>query len=313
MTNFAVFILSNRRPDNVLTYDTLRRCGYTGKIYIIVDDLDPTINEYKKKYGKEVIVFDKKKVAETFDRGDNFNDLRSVIYARNASFDIAKKLKLEYFLQLDDDYRGFQWRFGDKLTYSPKAFKNFDDILKILLNFFKNTNASSLCISQGGDFIGGEDSTMAKTIWAKRKAMNFFLLSVKRPFKFVGILNDDVNTYVSLGSKGNLFFMTNQLSLEQVQTQQNEGGLTEIYLDSGTYVKSFYSILFNPSSVKISVLNDRKGARVHHRINWRNTVPKILRDHTSGKTYESRSDESPNDASDIKTRGSKPRRHRQSP
>jgi len=35
---FAVFILSNGRPDNVITYRSLRSHGYTGKIYIIVDD-----------------------------------------------------------------------------------------------------------------------------------------------------------------------------------------------------------------------------------------------------------------------------------
>ena len=34
----------------------------------------------------------------------------------------------------------------------------------------------------------------------------YFFCKTDRPFKFVGRMNDDVNTYVSLGDKGNLFF-----------------------------------------------------------------------------------------------------------
>lgn len=46
--NYAVFILSHGRSKNVITYKTLKKQNYTGKIYIIVDDLDNEINDYKK-------------------------------------------------------------------------------------------------------------------------------------------------------------------------------------------------------------------------------------------------------------------------
>ena len=87
--DFAVFILSHGRPENVVTYNSLKRCGYTGKIYIIIDNEDKKIDEYKKIFGEKVIVFDKKKVSKTFDEFDNLSDRRSVVYARNASFEIA--------------------------------------------------------------------------------------------------------------------------------------------------------------------------------------------------------------------------------
>ena len=32
--NFAVFILTHGRPDNVKTLQTLKKCGYTGAIYL---------------------------------------------------------------------------------------------------------------------------------------------------------------------------------------------------------------------------------------------------------------------------------------
>jgi hypothetical protein len=139
LIDFAAFILTNGRPDRVYTYDTLRRRGYTGRIFLIVDDLDKTIDQYKAKYGDEVIVFDKKAIAKTFDQGDNFQDMRAIIYARNASFEIAKELGVKYFVQLDDDYRNFQFRYNEKLDYYPRVIKNLDHIFESILKFFINS------------------------------------------------------------------------------------------------------------------------------------------------------------------------------
>lgn len=52
--NFAVFILSNNRPDNVITFNSIRKAGYTGKIYIIIDNEDKMSDKYIKKFGKEM-------------------------------------------------------------------------------------------------------------------------------------------------------------------------------------------------------------------------------------------------------------------
>lgn len=276
--DFAVFILTNGRPDNVKTYATLRKQGYTGKIYLIVDDLDVTKEIYLKNYGKEVIVFDKKKAAKLTDAGDNFGRLGAVVFARNYSFKIAEELGLKYFLQLDDDYGWFQYRFDDKLNYSPKGIKNLDRVFSLILDFYISSGVTSVAIAQGGDFIGGAESDKASRVFASRKAMNSFFCSVSRPFKFFGRINEDVTAYVTLGSRGSVFLTTNQASLEQIQTQTNPGGLTGIYLDLGTYVKSFYSVVFSPSSVKVKELGDRGNYRLHHAVSWKNAVPMIIRE-----------------------------------
>ena len=62
--DFCVFILSNGRPDNIKTLETLQRSGYTGKWYIVIDDEDPTGNQYKSTYGDKVLVFSKAKNPE---------------------------------------------------------------------------------------------------------------------------------------------------------------------------------------------------------------------------------------------------------
>lgn len=277
MNDFAVFILTHGRPDRVKTYGSLRNSGYTGDIFIVIDDTDNKKDEYLQNYGDKVIIFDKKSIAKTFDQGDNFNDMRAIIYARNACFEIAKNIGKKYFIELDDDYTSWQYRFDGNYKYKYKAIKNIDIVLEALLRFYKSTNVDSIAFAQGGDFIGGEGGSFSTIPTLKRKCMNSFICSTERKFKFVGRINEDVNSYTRLASTGLLLFTTNQVMLTQMQTQTNSGGMTDLYLDSGTYVKSFYSIMYMPSAVKIKLMNSTH-KRLHHSVNWKNTVPCILRE-----------------------------------
>lgn len=68
--------------------------------------------------------------------------------------------------------------------------------------------------------------------------------------------------------------------LVQTQTQSACGGMTDIYVDSGTYVKSFYSVIANPAAVKVSVLCDYSAdiprPRFHHNCAQNHYAPKII-------------------------------------
>ena len=46
-TKFAAFILTHGRPDNVLTYDSLKKAGYTGRIVLIIDNEDKNKEKYQ--------------------------------------------------------------------------------------------------------------------------------------------------------------------------------------------------------------------------------------------------------------------------
>ena len=272
--SFVAFILTHGRPDKVYTYDTLKKCGYTGEIYIICDDEDKALPQYQAKF-ENVLVFSKKEIAKTFDEGDNFGDRRAIVYARNACFELAKKIGVEYFIELDDDYMDFEFRFDNNLRWKYRAIKNLDVIFDALVDFHRETPTLSIAMAQGGDFIGGIDATVFKDgIPLKRKCMNSFICSTSRPFQFVGRINEDVNTCTSAACRG-VFFTLMQVMLRQLTTQNNSGGMTELYLDSGTYVKSFYSVMYHPSSVKVRLMGETS-RRLHHNIIWNNTVPMIL-------------------------------------
>jgi hypothetical protein len=281
--DFAVFILTHGRANNVVTYSTLRKHGYTGKIYLIVDDEDKQIDEYKSRYGDQVFVFNKQSAIDITDSGDNFKKRNSVVYARNYSFVIAEQLGLDYFWQLDDDYNTFRFTADENRQYITKSssIKNLDITLAYCVEFMKSAKFDSIAFSQGGDFIGGPGSAVAKKMQEgeiSRKIMNSFIFKTSNPIKFMGRINEDVNLYVHDGRMGKLFATIGQLRLEQIQTQANAGGLTDIYLDMGTYIKSFYSVIYAPSCVKITEMGN-KNRRLHHSVVWKNAVPKIVGEH----------------------------------
>jgi hypothetical protein len=266
--NFTAFILSHGRPDNVITFEKLKSHGYTGRIIIVIDNEDKTAEKYYKNFGKEnVVMFDKKEMSNKFDQVDNFDNRKTIVYARNACFYIAKDLGIDNFIQLDDDY---YW-FGHRTKDGAKTTRSLDSIFSYLVDFVNETQVTTVCFSQGGDHIGGFDDS--KKI--RRKAMNSFVCSSKKPFSFIGRINEDVNTYTKLGSLGNIFFTINNIQLDQKDTQANNGGMTDVYLIGGTYIKSFYSVIVNPSCVKVKTIT-AKHTRMHHHINWNNAVPCII-------------------------------------
>lgn len=274
---FAMFILTHGRPHDVVTYKTLRDHGYTGKIVIIIDNEDKTADEYRKVFGeKNVVQFDKAAAGETFDIADTRSDRRATVYARNASFQLAADLGLDYFMQMDDDYQAFQYRFpeGDVLRATP--VRSLDRIIDAMIQFLEDSNATTLAMAQGGDFLGGVNGTGAKTP-LMRKAMNSWLFRTDRPLTFVGRMNDDVNAYVLHGMRGELIFTPTAVSLIPMPTQKVKGGMTEMYLESGTYMKSMYTVMMAPSCVKVRGMG-QTNRRLHHSISWNNCVPKIISD-----------------------------------
>ena len=273
--NFAVFILTHGRADNVVTMQTLKRCGYTGRWYMIIDNEDGQRGMYEKNFGADhVIVFDKQAAYDRADTMDNFNDHRAIIYARNESWRIAAELGLDYFLMLDDDYKSIDYRYADHGKLRYKAVKDFDRIFEDMLDFLDVTGADTVAFAQGGDFVGGLDGGNFKK-GLLRKAMNSFFCRTDRPLEFRGTMNEDVVTYTTLSSRGHLFLTYCSFAVIQLPTQSLKGGMTDAYKEGGTYLKTFYAIMSMPSAVKVGMMYT-KHRRVHHRIDWESTAPKIL-------------------------------------
>lgn len=273
--NFAAFILTHRRPQSVKTYGVFRRAGYTGPLYLVVDDLDPTLDEYRAEYGADVLTFSKAEIASRFDEGDNFNKRQSVFYARNACADLARKVGVRWFIELDDDYIDCWLRFDGDGKYASKRILRMDEVLSATLEWFKSIPALTVAFSQGGDWIGGSVSNNGSSIRVARKAMNTFICDVEKPPEFFGKINEDVNLYTAGSRAGRLCLTVVGVQVNQKTTQGQAGGMTELYADTGTYVKTFYSVMYCPSAVKVSSMGE-SSMRIHHSVNWDACAPAIV-------------------------------------
>lgn len=276
--DYAVIIPTHGRYDRVFTHDTLRKSGYTGEIYLLCDDEDKQLEQYKEKYRDKVLVFSKDDYAGKFDKMDNFGSKACVVYARNAVWDFAKKIGLKYFIVCDDDYMALEYRITADGGYYAKKIKNADGVFAAYVNFLKTSGVDTVCFAQGGDYIGGKDNSKVKNGFkVSRKMMNLYFFSADKPIEFKGTINEDLTSSVTEGQRGQIILTSLMNSVVQKETQTNAGGLTEIYLELGTYTKSFYSVMAAPSCVKIASMGDTH-LRIHHAVTWKNAVPKIIRE-----------------------------------
>lgn len=272
--NFAVFILTHGRAENVITLKALEKAGYSGKTYLVIDDEDEQEDLYREKYGEQVIQFCKKEAAERTDVMTPSRKRNAVVFARNECWNIAKQLGLAHFCVLDDDYKNFGIRYIDDDKLKEQKIVEIDSVFSAMIEFLDNSGAITVCMAQGGDFIGGANGGFFSK-GLSRKAMNVWFMRTDRPFRYVGLTNEDTNMYVSLGGIGELMFTVTNVSVNQIQTQDNPGGLTDIYKQDGTFIKSFYSVMCRPDCVKVAAMGDHY-MRMHHNVEWDYCVPKII-------------------------------------
>lgn len=273
--DFAVMILTHGRADRVYTLSSLRKGGYTGKVFLVLDNEDDQHDEYVSRYGQErIVVFDKEAQMRKCDTMDTFGKKGVILFARNACFELARELGLRYFLELDDDYTSFDMRFPKNGKLSAKPCRDLDRLFTAMLEFLEDSSALTVALSQGGDYIGGLKGRYYEKMLT-RKAMNTFFCRTDRPIGFIGTINEDVNTYTTMGSRGERIFSVTQAAIVQKETQSNAGGMTGVYLDNGTYLKSFYTVMTMPSCVSIAMMGSSH-RRIHHNVSWVNCVPMIL-------------------------------------
>jgi hypothetical protein len=81
--------------------------------------------------------------------------------------------------------------------------------------------------------------------------------------------------YTLLGNRGHIILSVADANIVQKQTQKSKGGMSDVYNEHGTYMKSFYTVMFSPQCVKVGTMG-ASNQRLHHNIEWNKCVPKIL-------------------------------------
>lgn len=292
---YCMFILSYARPEfcRKKTYSLIRKLNFSSPLYVVVSDDDPKIAEYEKIFGHELVVYERKKYLQQSDTLDNFLSPTSIVLpARNFCFDFAAAHNYDYFIQFDDDYRNICYYYllpnarvkEVSLTHVVHTRPNaFNAICDYMFDFLDATPyCAAVCFSQSGDYVGGGDlkkkDLLTKNRYFREKAMNTFFIRTNSSWRFLGRINEDVNAYVHYGKTGLKFYTYMPIFIYQTPTTTQEGGLTDAYLALGKYVKSFYTLLLNPSCVKIDVVSRNYNffPRYHHRIEREHMSPKVV-------------------------------------
>lgn len=264
--DFAVLVISHRRARSIRTVHTVRGAGYTGPLYLIVDDEDPEVDEYRARYGEAVLLFSKAEVAELVDDGDTTGDRRSPLFARYAAAAYAVRLRLTHYLLLDDDVRALYHR--DVPPYGAQSIRDLDDALAAWRRYLTRSGAVALAMVPNG-IVGGYRPRLS------RKALNAFLCRADRVPPWTGRLNEDVNAFVLGGSRGLLFLTTPELQVNSPAPMSAEGGLTAVYRGIDPYRQALAAVIGHPSSLRIGYRAKLTGV-AHVSITMRYTVPEIV-------------------------------------
>lgn len=271
-SDFAVLILTHGRAHDQVTFNELEKRGYTGKVYLVIDDLDEQREEYERLYGDSVIVFDKREYARRIDTMTTEDELRSVVFARNAAYDIADDLGLSYFAMFDDDLNQFTFRYvkGGKLVSAPVT--DFDALFDAMLEFVETTGVASLCIATSGALIGDMNGVYSKGLrWNFNQAC---VLRASDRLKFVGLLNEDLNATLLGANVGQMTLEVMGIVKNAPLRGTNDGGLHELYIDNEQYIRDFYSLIVHPSGLKITIGDQRAPLRKASALCY----PKIISD-----------------------------------
>ena len=270
MNNFAIIIKSHKRANTQLTLEELKKMNYKGNLFIIVDDEDPQLNEYKENYGNIIKVFNKDEMLKYADTLDNFNNKNNALLPAIYAKKLAENLKLDYYFLMDDDIFSIRERYEENNQLKGRNINNINAIIEVFINYMKKTNISCLSFGNEGGYIGGINGKFKNGIG--RNNNQNFLIKTKDNINFLGTRNEDFNMIANYSKIGKIIFEIYRIGIRSPERGTNSGGLKDDYETSGFYVANFYSIIIAPYCCKLGYRNDK----IILKRDWKNFGPMII-------------------------------------
>ena len=268
---FSIFITSHNSPYECISYASLRTAGYTGDIYIVIDDADPQFDEYSRS-GNNLVVFHKQDYIEKLDIGmSKLNpQLAAVLYARAAVEDFAKQMDLDYFMVMDDDIYGFRYRYADKNKLCSKPVENFDILIDNYIQFMKESNSLCLSFAHDGSFIGGL-SAIPK-ILERRSCHTIFLRDTSKEFEWKFAVNEDYVSSLLYANIGKLMLTLPFVQRNISGMNDRQEGMHDLYESTTEFQRAFYNVIACPWACVVSEYNNHFVVRT----NKSTAYPKII-------------------------------------
>lgn len=270
---FAVFILTHGRPYNQLTVDALRKVGYTGEWYLVVDDQDDAIDDYIREWGEDrVIGFYKDYFIKNTDTGLHTPVPKFAVFARNAIEHIAKEMGYKTFMMLDDDITKFRIRLpeGNSLK-SYQINGQFDVIIDHAVDFVLSCDIACLGLGFCNLYIGGVDNFNRENP-RQRLCAEAFIRNTSFTVNWRLNMVEDMITSIDAAQRGTVWFQFLPIQCEiKMSEGAVDGGNSDVYRQLGMYRISFMPVIAYPSA-----------NAVRYGKNWASTtspdkcIPKII-------------------------------------
>lgn len=257
--NFAVFITTHERVERVKTFDTLRKCGYTGKIYIVVDNEDKQLQRYLNRF-QDVLVYNKELQFKHTDKVIETEQRASVTYPRNAVEAYAKHFKLDAFMVCDDDISNLRYRWVEGDTVRSLAMNGgLDRVLDLYSEFIVAHDIAVTSFVHMLFYMSGVHG-LDKRITEQREIIQVFIRNTKFDMDWKGVMRQDMLTNTLTSKTGYLWWALPFITYDAEpmnETGSNEGGMKETYDNINEYQRSFLGVITTPSCLKIGCANGR--------------------------------------------------------
>lgn len=268
----TLYIISKGRPQ-CRTAQELQNINYEGEWFIVCGNNDETLPQYIERWGKDkVLVFDWHEEIKKTDVMDNFGFERMPSGAspvRNAVFDFSRARGEKRHWQMDDDF--YHFRLTD---VAMKTNKKVDGHLLYwwlcrIAKYADDAKLANIGISLCEESFPQDAKTFSSRVYAAHNMSNDPELTPR----WKGRFNDDTIHAITVHRLGlrkemNLKFM----GIETRDSQQEKGGLTDMYRELGTVRKTAYLILIAPNAAKLVI----RHGRYHHLIRWDKLVVKTI-------------------------------------
>ncbi len=269
--DFACIVISHGRPE-CNTVKIFRSSGYTGKIYIVVDDEDKSLPDYVAKYGDDVHVFHK---TDNFDTGDLGGNKGVATYARNECRQVAEKHGLKYYFMLDDDFKSLSYRYNDGGHLKAVKARGLDKVLEGICRYFDESTVECLGFGTAVDYIGGVPTFESGR--PNRSVMGGYFLRTSNKFEWPCRYSEDSIADIAQSRKGQAWFrfipVMSILALWLPKRKNDlSGGCISAYESEGSFKLRFYSVMYHPDCVSMRSSGDGYDNLIRNN----NAYPKII-------------------------------------
>lgn len=253
---FAVFILSHKRADRVETFDTLKKSGYTGKIYIVVDDEDPQIDLYRQRFSDrkdvELLLFGKQPMIEIADTIYPEKKRSSALYARNFIESFAELSRIDIFAMMDDDITSFRFRWVENNSVKSQLVTlTMDDVFRYYGEYMLEADIATTSFPFSMFYISGT-SGLDKKITESRHTYQIHIRNTNFPVDWVSVINQDTITQLQTMQTGYIWWSIPFLVFDAEPMNSKSGGLKSVYDSIKDFDMAFLAVISNPSCCKVA-------------------------------------------------------------